>query len=221
MFVHGPYREAERAQVAEGADSSFELAYKITNDLQWYCDVEVLNEFLVEHPRYDLSTGGRNDWTVLVVAIHERALPVIQRVLDLNPRLLNATCFADRYTLPPLTLVAGSDDPEFAMAASREMIERGADVNLASREGETPLFNAARFADRPELIQFLLGHGGVIFQEAREQIRLDGVDEQPANIAAAFEGVALFRRGELGIGILETLPEELRHHIGDFIFPEQ
>lgn len=166
MIVSGPYSVAQQCPLTPHDGGS---ALTFVAELAEDPTVEKLDELLQGMPDYDLSAGGRCGWTALAVAIDEKSLPLIRRILDLDPRLLNAVCRKDTVGLTPLARIAHSDDPDFAIEATKELISRGADVNLANEDGINPLFLSTLHATKERLTTFLYLNGGVIFGSANRE----------------------------------------------------
>ncbi len=213
-----------------------EDAYYFTNALSDNPTVEELDKLCEEIPTYELQRGGRCGWTALAVAIEKQAFPLIQAILDKDPRLVNASW---DICSPYIVHAASMTDPEFALKLVKEFVKRGADVNLADPDGWTALFNSSAKKTHSEVTKFLLKQGAVIYKSAREeviplnwwkiitlnwwpeQIR-EEARKQPENLERAIKeitAVNMFRNGVLtkGESVISCLPAEIRAQICSFL----
>ncbi|NGX64101.1 MAG: hypothetical protein KR126chlam6_01526, partial [Candidatus Anoxychlamydiales bacterium] len=134
--------------------------------------------------------------------------------------------------LPYIVHAAGSPDPEFALNVVKELVKRGADVNLSDSSGWSALFRSSLENTHIKVTKFLLKKGAIIYEQAREYIFCDpehysnelkeDVQRQPGNLARAINEIVsinMFRNGVLSKGesVISCLPAEIREHICSFL----
>lgn len=114
---------------------------------------------------YNLNVGT----TILSIAIQKKALPLIQKVLELQPKLAKqgsggckGVTLVDN-SVPYILQAAESDDPVFALNAVKMLLESGASVNAADLVGCSPLAASAIRNSHSRLTHFLMSNGGVVY----------------------------------------------------------
>lgn len=118
----------------------------------------------------DVNADDKRGRTPLAGAITGGSLAVVKRLLDGGANI-NARARDNGVT--PLTLAVSLADPNYENRRGEEravaslLIERGADPNLASNTGATPLTIAAGICD-VELVQALLARGANVNTQAED-----------------------------------------------------
>lgn len=202
-------------------------ACTVTTELRASPTPERLDELLTEFPDYKLHTRSMYGWTALAVAIDNKAMPLIQHILNKAPELVNA---AWHDCEEPYIVTA-----TFDLHILKEFISRGAKVNLADPTGSTALSAAACDAERLHIAKYLLQHGGIIYNQERDSVlesphseEEDKTEyrEQPRIIDAALTlilGENMFLNGALHSARTEPtptpslLPYEIRGKIWSFL----
>jgi len=139
--------------------TDFSLAYEITNAL-W--KKEDLDNFLVNHPRFDLNSFGRIGYTVLSVAMG-RSYDLVLHVLNLEPHLARETCY---YDMPYIVKAATIDSLKLVQL----FIAHGADPRAPTANGRTALGESAERAENIELTKYLLLEGSIVYDKYRQHI---------------------------------------------------
>ena len=98
----------------------------------------------IEHTSFDSwkIIGNVYSSSVLGVAIKIRSLRLMDHILKLDPTLVNKSALTKPFPVaPPLVAAAGDDNPQFALAAVKLLISKGADVQITTA-GAAFRFNA-------------------------------------------------------------------------------
>jgi|GEM_PF-3899557 len=121
---------------------------------------EILEEFLDENPSFNLASYGRCEWNVLALAIDQHAVPLIHKILDLDPTLMNRCSQGER------SVTYTSMAAETSVEILKIFYERGADINCPGGLGKTPLLCSLRYIKHIEATKFLLVRGGILYTRA-------------------------------------------------------
>ncbi len=168
----------------------YSLAYTITNALR---TKENLDNFLAEHPTFELNSFGRLGYTVLGVAMSVSSAPtLVPYILKLEPHLARETCY---YDMPYVVLAAAKGSLEFVQLC----IKHGADPCAPTANGRTALGESAADAKNIELTKYLLLEGGIVYDIYRQRILREAhiwgdrtperVRDQKKNIADAIASI--------------------------------
>lgn len=199
---------------------------------------ENLDQLMQQNPLYKLEEKNSCGQTALYTAIHSRSLPLIKHILGKNSEFVNSG-YGLKNT-PYLNLAVSIANPDVALAVTKELVTRGANVNLSDCNGYTSLFNSSLRKTHIEVTKFLLNQGAIIDPLAVQHILREGkfhsngknlqnqfyvelIKSQSVNLKRAIDellGARMFLKGQIHSNrtesLLSVLPAEIRKIIFDY-----
>lgn len=198
--------------------------FTVTNWIKKDTTPEELNEYISSIHGYDFRNGGRLGWNVLGAAANIGNIQLVDYLSRQNEDLVN---LGNELGMTPLCCAILSEDPETGLEVCKRLLDFGANVNIATNRGRTPLWhvldnitNTISNDNREgniRLAKFLLRKGAAyklsLLNEDQQQI----LKELEQEIRLEQEGKRLFLAAWFlpsnKNSIIKRLPKDLCRHI--------
>lgn len=171
------HREIVELFVAHGADVNAEagavygmtpLEFAAMRGLGEFDVLRHIARLLIENGA-DVNHSDSNGWTALHHACDSGKTKFVELLLKngANPNAVTKVTFVEPFDAPgetPLHMAIGG---ESALVVVELLIANGANVNVASQRGETPLHRAAKYYDK-DVVRALIEHGAALNAEDKD-----------------------------------------------------